>query len=77
MMMGFGSGLSFRPSLTRDILRFLIVRVLSRLPRLGSSVMVAMRYFVSLVASCLLVANYVYQKEGWQAQIVCRFLSTQ
>ena len=59
--MGFLSGLSLRPSFTGDILRFPIVRVPSRLPFLGSFVVVAMGHFVSLVASCLFA--------GWIASV--------
>ena len=55
MMMGFRSGLSLRPSLTRDILRFPTVQVPFRLPSLGFFVVVAMESFVLVVASCPLL----------------------
>ena len=51
--MGFLSGLSLRPSLTGDILRFPTARVPFQFPFLGSFVVVAIEHFVSLVASCL------------------------
>ena len=55
MMMGFRSGLSLKPSLTGDIVRFLTVRVPFRFPFLGSFVVVARGRFVSLAASCWFV----------------------
>ena len=59
-MMGFLSGQSLRPSLTGDILRFPTVRIPFRLPSLGSSVMVAMGHFVSLVACSLPLGSIVF-----------------